>query len=623
MQGDTEQKMTWTKPIINKTKELDMDTKYEILEYINQNSNNGALLVTGKWGCGKTYLIQDITSQLNNSDKYLAVSISLFGIDSIEVLHNEIKNRVFFNRGFDKTPDKLKKQLNKVKDFALTASTILGEHFKIAKSINAALTVRWQDFFFVEKYISCYNSANTTKNDNKIIKKELILFFDDFERSKIDRIDLMGAINGYSENKNIKVIIIADEEKIKSTNNTDNDNKYEEFKEKLVSRTIQIKYDYQKAIESIVNSYIETTEGYKDFLKTHIGTINKIFTESQVENLRSVKAFITDYERVYTAWNNSNVPLDLETNVFYMFGAMLFGVKGGFYKEGEYGYIFSDVHFKELFSRWSSTYELYSVQKWITKGIWDEQVFLDEIQSKFNPSSLCDVEKFLSYSFWDLEQKNIEIGLPEAIQKAYNGELIRDQLISLLQKIHAMKEYSIPLPCDVDYSLIKDGFEKRKKLVLSNQTKEPERRRFAEKSQIDEDAYTLYNDIESFDKKLFTLEPRKRLKEYLSHDTGSNSYDFRRKIIGCFDDELLSLFLDKYFKCDNANKRDLCFILMDLSFTDQEYLTIEERKETISNFQKLIEKILSSEQNENDFITAAINKEFSKKLEEKIKEIKI
>jgi hypothetical protein len=37
----------------------------------------------------------------------------------------------------------------------------------------------------------------------------------------------------------------------------------------------------------------------------------------------------------------------------------------------------------------------------------------------------------------------------------------------------------------------------------------------------------------------------------------------------------------------------------------------------------LIEKILSSEQNENDFITAAINKEFSKKLEEKIKEIKI
>ncbi|MBQ9679517.1 MAG: hypothetical protein IJV48_02405 [Ruminococcus sp.] len=598
-----------------------MDTKQEIIDYINQKSNNGALLVTGKWGCGKTYLIQNIASNLNNSNEYLAVSISLFGIDSIEVFHNEIKNKVFFSRGFDKTPDKLKKQLNKVKDFALTTSTILGEHFKIAKSINAALTVRWQDFFFVEKFISCYNFANTSENDNKIIKKELILFFDDFERSKIDRIDLMGAINSYSENKNIKVIIIADEDKIKSTNNNDKDNKYEEFKEKLVSRTVQIKYDYQNAIESIVNSYTETTEGYKDFLKTNIETIHKVFTESQVENLRSVKAFITDYERVYTSWHNSNVPLGLEVNVFYMFGAMLFGVKGGFYKEGEYGYIFSDVHSKDLFSKWSSTYELYSIQKWITKGIWDEQVFLDEIQSKFNPLNLGDVEIFLLYSFWDLEQSNIEIGLPEAVQKAYNGELIRDQLISLLQKVHTMKEYSIPLPCIVDYSKIKDGFEKRKKLVLSNQIEEPKRRRFAEKAQIDEEAYNIYKDIENFDKKLYELEPRNRFVGYLNLVDGINSYEFRGKIIGCFDTDLLALFIQRYLKSDNANKRDLCFILMDLSFTDKEYLTIEERKETISNFQKLIKTLLSSDQNDNDFITATINKEFSKRIEEKIQEI--
>lgn len=84
-------------------------------------------------GCGKTYLIQDITSQLNNSNKYLAVSISLYGIDSMEVVHNEIKNRVFLIEDSIKIPDKLKKQLNKVKDYALTESTILGEHFKIAK----------------------------------------------------------------------------------------------------------------------------------------------------------------------------------------------------------------------------------------------------------------------------------------------------------------------------------------------------------------------------------------------------------------------------------------------------------------------------------------------------------
>lgn len=51
------------------------------------------------------------------------------------------------------------------------------------------------------------------KKEKKVIKKRLVLFFDDFERSKLDRIELMGVINEYSENRGIKVIIIADEEK--------------------------------------------------------------------------------------------------------------------------------------------------------------------------------------------------------------------------------------------------------------------------------------------------------------------------------------------------------------------------------------------------------------------------
>ena len=51
----------------------------------------------------------------------------------MEVVHNEIKNRVFLIEDSIKIPDKLKNQLNKVKDYALTESTILGEHFKIAK----------------------------------------------------------------------------------------------------------------------------------------------------------------------------------------------------------------------------------------------------------------------------------------------------------------------------------------------------------------------------------------------------------------------------------------------------------------------------------------------------------
>ena len=41
-----------------------MDTMQEIMNYIEMNENNGALLITGKWGCGKTFLIKQIAEEL-------------------------------------------------------------------------------------------------------------------------------------------------------------------------------------------------------------------------------------------------------------------------------------------------------------------------------------------------------------------------------------------------------------------------------------------------------------------------------------------------------------------------------------------------------------------------------
>ena len=90
---------------------------------------------------------------------------------------------------------------------------------------------------------------------------------------------------------------------------------------------------------------------------------------------------------------------------------------------------------------------------------------------------------------------------PKVIENAYNGKLTRDQLINLLQKIHYLKISSLSLPCDVDYSKIESGFEIRKKWILDFKTIEPKRQTFSEKSQIDEEAYSLYENIEKFDLK--------------------------------------------------------------------------------------------------------------------------
>ena len=629
-----------------------MNTVDEIRAFISQKENNGALLLTGKWGCGKTFLVNQVINKLNQGNDFIAVSISLFGIDSIELLHNEIKNKVFFSRGFEETQKKSKNIFSRIRNFSVNATDILGESFSIAKSINKALTIRWQDYFNVGQYICCYrkNTKTTDHTTNKkccnkkekiVIKKRLVLFFDDFERSKLDRIELMGVINEYSENRKVKVIIIADEEKIarkktdenniESNRENDNDNdtsiinyenyfNYSEFKEKLISRTLKIEPDYTAVIDSIINSYEETVIGYKDFLIVNKDIIYQLYIESDSDNFRSVKSFIIDYERLHEAWQNSNVSSENEPNMFYNFGAMTFGVKMGIYKKEEYGVLSSASKLMKIFLKWNSIYNLKACQDWFLNNVWNKENFISEINQTFKVQSYTADEKFMLFNLWNLEQKDVENGLPKVIENAYKGKLTRDQLIDLMQKIHSLKKFTVSLPCNIDYTKIENGFEIRKKEILDYKINEPKRYTFTEKSQIDKEAYSLYENIENFDITMNTLESKKEFKKYLEPTNDKYAYSFRYKLIGCFDKNLMEMFYKRYLQSSNAIKREMRDTLVDISFCDNKY-SEHDVTETIANLKELQSRLNDSEQSKNDYITAGINKSFCDKIDSKILEI--
>ena len=61
-----------------------MNTEVEILEFLKTKENTGALLLTGQWGCGKSYLVKKLAEKLNTkTSNYHMSIISLFGIDTI------------------------------------------------------------------------------------------------------------------------------------------------------------------------------------------------------------------------------------------------------------------------------------------------------------------------------------------------------------------------------------------------------------------------------------------------------------------------------------------------------------------------------------------------------------
>ena len=73
-----------------------MRTLDELLYYCEEPEPVGAILLTGEWGCGKTYLIDnDLKDALEN--KAHIIRISLFGIASIEGIHMAVKQAWIVN----------------------------------------------------------------------------------------------------------------------------------------------------------------------------------------------------------------------------------------------------------------------------------------------------------------------------------------------------------------------------------------------------------------------------------------------------------------------------------------------------------------------------------------------
>ena len=75
-----------------------MNVTSEIKSYIELKETCGALLLTGKWGCGKSYIMHQLADSLNGEDQYAVAIVSLFGVQSIEELDKKVKEAILYVR---------------------------------------------------------------------------------------------------------------------------------------------------------------------------------------------------------------------------------------------------------------------------------------------------------------------------------------------------------------------------------------------------------------------------------------------------------------------------------------------------------------------------------------------
>lgn len=247
---------------------------YPILkDYLRDPSTDYAIMITGKWGCGKTHFAKGrLNEYISNvifpepqkgeegdSKKYGFVYVSLYGISSVE----DIQDAMFFE-----TNPKYKW----VKKIGRKAIQVL-ENVPLVKDFNLTKLISKQDIQDIQNICSNYNDK--------------VFIFDDLERINDDEINIktaLGYLNNLSEHNHYKVIIIANDEKL--------DANYLEFKEK----TVRFSYNFTPDLSEIFDNILEKHKGnndYYSFLQGQKKLIITIFNASSCKNIRTL-IFITD-----------------------------------------------------------------------------------------------------------------------------------------------------------------------------------------------------------------------------------------------------------------------------------------------------------------------------------------
>ena len=365
-----------------------MNTLGELKYYCNEDNFVGALMLSGEWGSGKTYLVDNILkSELE--DTHVIIRISLFGFDSIEEVHTEIK-KIWFQRYCE---------LNEpVHGLSEKVGMITTYFKKFIKNFNAFIPDSAKTK--LNKLVAI-NILDFVEVKNRMDSKKVILVFDDLERTNLSTNQLLGCINHYCENLHINTIVIANENKFKSDQNI-----YKEIKEKTIQRTILYKPDYSEIISSIIQNFnTAKSESYSTFLKENIKQITSLFSdlvpneteENQLfnslfdnsenssnenkkilvkpQNIRSLKCAVSDFERIYILLVEKN--FENIDKYFFAFISYAICFKSGQIEEVENeDEIISNTYFRF----YDKNYIIQGIKKWIKTGEWNSNEIDEELE---------------------------------------------------------------------------------------------------------------------------------------------------------------------------------------------------------------------------------------------------
>ena len=250
-----------------------------LFKYTTNPDPRYAVMLKGKWGCGKSFFVQnwikDYQEGTKKGDAVLEpIYVSLYGLKETSQITEAIDRAL--------RPFLYSKGAEWAKKICKIAGKII---FKTSFDLDKDGT----EDLSMDATLDSLSLLVSRNNDNEVGTK--IIVFDDLERCLIDMKLLLGYINGFVEHGACHVIIVGDE-----THTTGNSKEQLlEFKEKTIGREFEIMPDVKAAINSFLTDDIPLAK----WLNDQQNFILDCFEATQCNNLRLLRQCLYDFSTLY------------------------------------------------------------------------------------------------------------------------------------------------------------------------------------------------------------------------------------------------------------------------------------------------------------------------------------
>lgn len=234
--------------------------KKALLDYVGlKHAPHYAVLVTGPWGIGKTFVVRRCLDDAKLENGYYYVS--LFGVESKADIDSAIFRAVHPKLGG-----------------------------KAAKVGGAVL-----------KGVMSFANVSSELSIEQLLEgiKGGVYVFDDLERTSLSISAILGYINDFVEHDDCRVVLIAN-----TDHKMEGDETFRTQREKLIGRTLRVQSSLDEALIHFLTKIADADA--RAVLEKSKSLIIEVYQASDAQNLRVLQQSLWDFERIFRGLINEH-----------------------------------------------------------------------------------------------------------------------------------------------------------------------------------------------------------------------------------------------------------------------------------------------------------------------------